>query len=131
MILLVNKVLQMVRATKDHLRAAIAHFLNSYRLTEYGMFITISICILAFNSVLLIYSDGGTLSGVQVLASGIASYMWRLLDVFLAPISETFISGDTGALISLTGVSIGIENTQKPGARPERGPGGGGLLGGK
>ena len=65
----------------------------------------------------------------QGIAPGIASYSDLSLVTALTLINETFIfisGNDPGVLISLTGVSIGIENTLKPGAPLKRGPGGGG-----
>ena len=113
MIILVNQVFFMVCTKIDHIRAYLAPFFNSYRLTEYGMYIAISLSILALISVLFIYSGVLFLSDLiaQGIAPGIASYSGRMPDVFFALVSETFICIDTGALISLTSVSIGIENT--------------------
>ena len=69
----------MVCAKLDHIRWAgyyLAHILNSYRLTEYGMFIAISFSILALISVLFIYSGVLILSDLiaQGIGPGIASY---------------------------------------------------------
>ena len=139
MIILVNQVFFMVCTKIDHIRAYLAPFFNSYRLTEYGMYIAISLSILALISVLFIYSGVLFLSDLiaQGIGPGIASYSGRMQDVFLALVNETFIcisDNDPGVLISLMGrqsPSIGIENTLNLGVPSKEGPKGGRREGGK
>ena len=134
MINLFNIGLLMVRPTLDHLRAYLAPFFNSPRLTWIKF--STSSCFTHLISVLLIYSVFLFLSVLfaQSIGSGIAYYSDLLLVTVLTHVNETFIlisGNDPGVLISLAWGSIGIENTQMLGKRPERAPGGGGKKGGK